>query len=413
MLSVVLLGQSADMILQNRAMLKSILFFFFCGPHGPRRCWVLPGFAGLWPQREPAWRGGPGKRKDLPEREICGAGGALGRAPVVPKQRGAQGALDGDAKEAPPAAAPPGSGGGADRGRRAPGAKADEAAHEGQGLRVPAAADLAGEDQELLRTAGSKLWITAALAPLGQAERDTIRLSGPRDGGTAARQGGDEGGIAAPRFPMWRGAMHDQVESAAVIGGNVRGVGARKPLLRNDAALGAHSLAGDAHPRVLQDMCAAGESAAAGASCAVVAQAVQRLPTAGSAVTSTAGTRQRQRQAVCLSIMRVHCLFVTIRSKLKVESQSNETSCYARPTPEALNHLRLPLLAGTREISTGRVQVECICRLSANGATVFIYSPFFRESGALEAREAFARQPWPLRIFEVCRRGQTCHVWSS
>ena len=173
----------------------------------------------------------------------------------------------------------------------------DEAAHEGQGLRVPAAADLAGEDQELLRTAGSKLWITAALAPLGQAERDTIRLSGPRDGGTAARQGGDEGGIAAPRFPMWRGAMHDQVESAAVIGGYVRGVGARKPLLRNDAALGAHSLAGDAHPRVLQDMRAAGESAAAGASCAVVAQAVQRLPTAGSAVTSTAGTRQRQRQA--------------------------------------------------------------------------------------------------------------------
>ena len=91
--------------------------------------------------------------------------------------------------------------------------------------------------------------------------------------------------------------MRDQVESAAVIGGNVRGVGARKPLLRNDAALGAHSLAGDAHPRVLQDMGAAGESAAAGASCAVVAQAVQRLPTAGSAVTSTAGTRQRQRQA--------------------------------------------------------------------------------------------------------------------
>ena len=41
---------------------------------------------------------------------------------------------------------------------------------------------------------------------------------------------------------------------------------------------------------------------------------------------------------------------------------------------------------------------RCICRLSANGATVFIYSPFFRETGALEARESFARQPSPLRI---------------
>ena len=41
--------------------------------------------------------------------------------------------------------------------------------------------------------------------------------------------------------------------------------------------------------------------------------------------------------------------------KIKTKGQK-PTSCYARPTPEALNHLRLPLLAGTREISTGRVQ---------------------------------------------------------
>ena len=65
-----------------------------------------------------------------------------------------------------------------------------------------------------------------AFAPLSPAERDTISVSGPREGGTVARQGGDEGGIAAPRFPMWRGAMHDQVESAAVIGGDVGRVGA-------------------------------------------------------------------------------------------------------------------------------------------------------------------------------------------
>ena len=42
-------------------------------------------------------RGGPGERKDLPEGEFGGAGGAGWRAPVVPQQRGAQGALEGDA----------------------------------------------------------------------------------------------------------------------------------------------------------------------------------------------------------------------------------------------------------------------------------------------------------------------------
>ena len=268
-----------------------------------RALYVQPGIAGSRPQGEATRRGPPGERQDLPEGEFGGASGAGWRAPVVPLQRRAQGALEGDAKKAPPAAAPPGSSSRAESGGGAPGAKSDEAAHEGQRLRVPAATDLAGKNEELLRASSCKLRVPTAFAPLSPAERDSIRVSGPWEGGTVARQGGDEGGIAAPRFPMWRGAMHDQVGGRR---GNVGRVGARKPLLRDDAALSANCLAGNAHPRVLQDMRAAGESAAAGASRTVVAQEVEWLPASGSAVAATAGTRQWQRQAKPATERAVH-----------------------------------------------------------------------------------------------------------
>ena len=214
------------------------------------------------------------------------------RAPVVPQQRRAQGALEGDAKKAPPAAAPPGSSSGAESGGGAPGAKSDEAAH----VKTPRSSGHRPRRQERGAAAGLQLQaqgIPTAFAPLSPAERDSIRVSGPWEGGTVARQGGDEGGIAAPRFPMRRGAMHDQVESTAVVGGNVGRVGARKPLVAGRATR-------------TQDMRAAGESAAAGASRTVVAQEVEWLPASASAVAATAGTRQWQRQAKPATERAVH-----------------------------------------------------------------------------------------------------------
>ena len=138
-----------------------------------RALYVQPGIAGSRPQGEATRRGPPGERQDLPEGEFGGASGAGWRAPVVPQQRRAQGALEGDAKKAPPAAAPPGSSSGADSGGGAPGANSDEAAHEGQRLRVPAATDLAGKNEELLRASSCKLRVPTAFAPLSPAERDS------------------------------------------------------------------------------------------------------------------------------------------------------------------------------------------------------------------------------------------------
>ena len=129
----------------------------------------------------------------------------------------------------------------------------------------------------------------------------------PQGGGHRRASRRRRGGIAAPRFPMWRGAMHDQVKSAAVIRANVGCVGARKPWLRDDAALRANCLAGNAHPRVLQDMRSAGERAAAGASCTVVAQQVTSgCPHPGApsppqrARASGRGKRSRRRSAQCM-----------------------------------------------------------------------------------------------------------------
>ena len=75
-----------------------------------------------------------------------------------------------------------------------------------------AAAKLSREDEQSLRSGLEEFRVPLALALLGRVQRRAIAGVGAVRRDASPGQRADERGVAAQRFPVWRGPVHDEVE---------------------------------------------------------------------------------------------------------------------------------------------------------------------------------------------------------
>ena len=116
---------------------------------------------------------------------------------------------------------------------------------------MPPATNLASQHYELVRPGGAELGVDAAFAAVGSAHAHSVLGVSARLRVASARDGRDQGGVAAKRAAKRVSPIDNHVQATAVVSRDVcRRVG--QPLLWDDPALGPNGLPRNAHPRALQ-----------------------------------------------------------------------------------------------------------------------------------------------------------------
>ena len=124
--------------------------------------------------------------------------------------------LDRDGQNAPPATRPPLRSRCAQGGRRSAPPEPNKLPHELLGLIAPTAADLSSQHAQALGSASAELWIACGLASSGNGNCSTIPKICSVGRQAIAGQGGHQRRVAAHGDPVRRGAVHNEVQAAAL-----------------------------------------------------------------------------------------------------------------------------------------------------------------------------------------------------
>ena len=192
----------------------------------------------------------------------------------------------------------------AQRGWSAVCSQGNEALHKTLRIVVPSSTHLGSEYTQAVRATAGELRVAGTLAATSRGKCDPVALRRSSYRAAIASDWRYQGGIAAHGLVSRGCSVDDEVQPTSVIGGNAGAVVFASHCC--GATLRPNCLTDDLDPCPLKNEAAAGEQAGGRACWGMVPEIIHDRTAAWCAISSTAGSRERQRQAHTAPKCEVH-----------------------------------------------------------------------------------------------------------